>query len=226
MTALLIDDQCGPTPAAGTNGVVKAPETEGELPRVNGATPTKPIVYGTKVNGVHNEAIKNDYEHTVEDPFKLAKEFAYTSRKIKVFTIGAGFSGLLMAHKFQHRFPEMQGIVDHTLFEAHHEVGGTWLVNNYPGVQCDVPAHIYAFPFDPNPEWTRFYASGAEILEYSKKTVQKWNLDRDLQLNTKVVGAQWHETEGMWEVELENTRTEERRTEWCHVLISGQGVLV
>ncbi|KAJ4322631.1 hypothetical protein N0V94_002284 [Neodidymelliopsis sp. IMI 364377] len=226
MTAFLIDDQCGPTPAARTNGVVKAPQTEGELPRVNGAISTKPIVYGTKLNGVHNEAIKNGNEHTVEDPFKLAKEFAYTSRKIKVFTIGAGFSGLLMAHKFQHRFPEMQEIVDHTLFEAHHEVGGTWLVNNYPGVQCDVPAHIYAFPFDPNPEWTRFYASGAEILEYFKKTVRKWNLDRDLQLNTKVVGAQWHESEGMWEVELENTKTEERRTEWCHVLISGQGVLV
>lgn len=70
------------------------------------------------------------------------------------------------------------------------------------------------------------HASGAEILEYFKKTVRKWNLDRDLQLNTKVVGAEWHESEGMWCVEVENTRTEERRKEWCHVLISGQGVLV
>lgn len=48
-----------------------------------------------------------------------------------------------MAHKFQHRFPEMDDIVEHTIFEAHSDVGGTWLVNNYPGVQCDVPAHIY-----------------------------------------------------------------------------------
>ncbi|KAH6689395.1 phenylacetone monooxygenase [Verticillium dahliae] len=39
----------------------------------------------------------------VEDPFKLSSEYAYTPRKIKVITIGAGFSGLLMAHKFQHR---------------------------------------------------------------------------------------------------------------------------
>lgn len=78
-----------------------------------------------------------------DDPFKLDTKFAYTPRKIKVFTIGAGFSGLLMAHKFQHRFPEMRDIVEHTIFEAHNEVGGTWLVNNYPGVQCDVPAHIY-----------------------------------------------------------------------------------
>lgn len=226
MTAFLIDDHSGPAvPIAKTNGVAIAPETEGELPKVNGATPAKPVTNGLHSNGSHsNVATYNN--NTTEDPFKLAKDFAYTSRKIKVFTIGAGFSGLLMAHKFQHRFPEMDDIVDHTIFEVHHEVGGTWLVNNYPGVQCDVPAHIYAFPFDPNPEWTRFYASGAEILEYFKKTTKKWKLDRDLQLNTKVVGAQWHDPEGMWEVEVENTRTEERRTEWCHVLVSGQGVLV
>ncbi|KAH8695729.1 hypothetical protein GQ44DRAFT_634789 [Phaeosphaeriaceae sp. PMI808] len=167
----------------------------------------------------------NDWQKA-QDPFQLASAYGYTPRKLKVFTIGAGFSGLLMAHKFQHRFPEMKDIVEHTIFEARHEVGGTWLVNNYPGVQCDVPAHIYAFPFDPNPDWTRFYASGAEILEYFKKIVRKWNLDRDLQLNTKVIGAQWREIPGMWEVEVENTRTQEKRMEKCHVLISGQGVLV
>lgn len=222
MTAILIDDNSGPAPATKPNGFARAPETEGELPKVNGATPKKPVT-----NGVYyTNGTTNNHSTTEEDPFTLAKEFAFTPRKIKVFTIGAGFSGLLMAHKFQHRFPEMQDIVDHTIFEAHHEVGGTWLVNNYPGVQCDVPAHIYAFPFDPNPEWTRFYASGAEILDYFKRTTKKWNLDRDLQLNTKVIGAQWHESEGKWEVELENTRTEQRRIEWCHVLISGQGVLV
>jgi cation diffusion facilitator CzcD-associated flavoprotein CzcO len=193
---------------------LKAPKTEGEIPQVDGVKP-----YPTTGSN-------NGQQDTVCDPFTLSKEFAYTPRKLKVFTIGAGFSGLLMAHKFQHRFPEMQDLVDHTLFEAHHEVGGTWLVNNYPGVQCDVPAHIYAFPFDPNPNWTKFYASGAEILEYFKATVRKWNLDRDLQLNTKVVGAKWHESEGMWAVKLQSTKTQEVREEWCHVLISGQGVLV
>lgn len=225
MTAFIVDDHTGPAPAPKTNGVARAPETEGELPNVNGAKSAKPVTDRKQANNSHMNGTTNGLD-TTEDPFLLAKEFAYTSRKIKVFTIGAGFSGLLMAHKFQHRFPEMQDIVDHTIFEAHHEVGGTWLVNNYPGVQCDVPAHIYAFPFDPNPDWTRFYASGAEILEYFKKTTKKWNLDRDLQLNTKVVGAQWHDSEGMWEVEVENTRTDERRKEWCHVLVSGQGVLV
>jgi len=83
----------------------------------------------------------------ITDPFKLNPEFAYTPKKVKVITIGAGFSGLLIAHKFQHRFPEMRDIVEHTIFEARSDVGGTWLANNYPGVQCDVPAHIYVSDF-------------------------------------------------------------------------------
>ncbi|KAK1711924.1 cyclohexanone 1,2-monooxygenase [Colletotrichum acutatum] len=146
-----------------------------------------------------------------DDPFKLDTKFAYSPRKIKVFTIGAGFSGLLMAHKFQHRFPEMRDIVEHTIFEAHSEVGGTWLVNNYPGVQCDVPAHIYV-------------SALPEILQYMKDTVKKWNLDRDLQLNTKVAGAVWQEELGQWKVTVEHQG--EQRDEFCHVLISAQGVLV
>ena len=81
-----------------------------------------------------------------------------------------------------------------------------------------------AFPFDPNPDWTRFYASGAEIQAYIKKTARKWNLDRDLKLNTRVVGARWQEDLGQWKVTVEHEG--QRRDEYCHVLISSQGVLV
>lgn len=175
-------------------------------------------------NGISNGRSNITSNGTVEDPFKLSSQFAYAPRRLKVITIGAGFSGLLMAHKFQHRFPEMRDIVDHTIFEARKDVGGTWLANNYPGVQCDVPAHIYAFPFDPNPDWSRFYASGSDILSYIKDTVKKWSLDRDLQLDTRVVGAHWQQDRAQWKVTVEHEGKE--RDEYCHVLISSQGVLV
>ncbi|KEF55111.1 uncharacterized protein A1O9_08764 [Exophiala aquamarina CBS 119918] len=150
-------------------------------------------------------------------------ELAFTARRLRVITVGAGFSGLLMAHKFQHRFPEMDKIVDHTIFEKRGDFGGTWLVNTYPGVQCDVPSHIYAFPFDPNPEWSRFYSSGAEIHQYIVDTVKKWNLDRDVQLNTEVTKAAWEESKGQWKVTVKHNG--QSRDEWADVLISGQGVL-
>ncbi|KAI3559758.1 cyclohexanone 1,2-monooxygenase [Colletotrichum abscissum] len=202
-------------------GPVATSRVPNDVPRM--PAPELPEVVQGNAKFPQQPSVSN-HNGVSDDPFKLDTKFAYTPRKIKVFTIGAGFSGLLMAHKFQHRFPEMRDIVEHTIFEAHSEVGGTWLVNNYPGVQCDVPAHIYAFPFDPNPDWSRFYASGAEILQYMKDTVKKWNLDRDLQLNTKVVGATWQEELGQWKVTVEYQG--EQRDEFCHVLISAQGVLV
>ncbi|KAH8169099.1 flavin-binding monooxygenase-like domain-containing protein [Sarocladium implicatum] len=201
------------------------PSTDGEVPRVPNAQPRRPEDSINGTNGVHKHATSStDIQTAVEDAFKLSSQYGYKPRRLKVFTIGAGFSGLLIAHKLQHRFPEMQEMVDHTIFEALPEVGGTWYMNNYPGVQCDVPAHIYAFPFDPNPNWKRFYASGADILEYIKSTVKKWNLDRDLQLNTKVIGADWRQDIGQWKVTVEHEG--KQREEYCHVLISSQGVLV
>lgn len=73
----------------------------------------------------------------------LVDESAYNNRKLRVITIGAGFSGLVFAHKIQHEYPDLQEFIDHTIFELQDDVGGTWKVNTYPGVQCDVPAHIY-----------------------------------------------------------------------------------
>ncbi|PNH48275.1 hypothetical protein VD0004_g180 [Verticillium dahliae] len=195
--------------------------TDAEIPRMPAAELPEVLTNGFQRPVTNGRSTANG---VVEDPFKLSSEYAYTPRKIKVITIGAGFSGLLMAHKFQHRFPEMRDIVEHKIFEARSEVGGTWFVNDYPGVQCDVPAHIYAFPFDPNPDWSRFYASGPDILAYIKATVKKWNLDRDLHLNTKVVDAIWQEDSGQWQVTVEHEGV--RRVEHCHVLISAQGVLV
>jgi len=206
--------------------------TDGEVPDAPGLknnNSTNGVNMSNGTNGLKPE--KKSRTHTNGHSYQpksfsipLNTEYAYKPRKLRVVTIGAGFSGLLMAHKIQHRFPELQEFVDHTIYEARSDVGGTWLINNYPGVQCDVPSHIYAFPFDPNPNWSRFYSSGEEIEEYIKSTVRKWNLDRDIQLNTKVVGAVWDENVGRWNLTVEHNG--QQRSDSCDILISAQGVLV
>ncbi|KAK5049533.1 hypothetical protein LTR84_004462 [Exophiala bonariae] len=219
------------TPFLGNTGQVTPPVSDGEVPAFDIPQPKAkdlPEKLQQQVpirisSGVDTHQTKHDFSpHAIP----LNTDFAYKARKIRVITIGAGFSGLLVAHKFQHRFPELRDIVEHKLFEARKDVGGTWLVNTYPGVQCDVPSHIYAsaFPFAPNPDWDRFYASGPAIQTYIKQTVKDWNLDRDLYLDTRVVGAQWQETAGEWKVTVENEG--QTRDEYCDILISGQGVLV
>jgi cation diffusion facilitator CzcD-associated flavoprotein CzcO len=180
------------------------------------------------MNGVHEVDAKELDSETLEVKTKeydipWLDQLAYTPRKLRIVTVGAGFSGLMIAYKFQHRYPELQNFVDHTIYEMRHDLGGTWLVNTYPGVQCDVPSHIYAFPFDPNPEWNNFYSSGQEILEYIKRTAKKWDLDRDVQLNTKVTFAVWQEDQGKWKIIVESGG--KSREEYADVLISGQGVL-
>lgn len=88
-------------------------------------------------NGASNGGDSNPTPHPRTVP--LNPQYGYTPRKLRVITIGAGFSGLLMAHKIQHRFPELEEFVTHKIFEMRSDIGGTWLVNTYPGVQCDVP---------------------------------------------------------------------------------------
>ena len=80
----------------------------------------------------------------------MVDDVAYKKRKLRVATIGAGFSGLMFAHKIQHERLELQEFIDHTIYEANDDIGGTWKNNTYPGVQCDVPSHIYVSPWDHN----------------------------------------------------------------------------
>ncbi|EXJ70265.1 uncharacterized protein A1O5_06333 [Cladophialophora psammophila CBS 110553] len=175
-------------------------------------------------NGVHHTGNPTTQDNAAVDDFAVDPNPAWTPRKkLRVITIGAGFSGLTFAYKLQHQNPEMQDLVSHTIFEAREDIGGTWLANVYPGVQCDVPAHIYAFPFDPNPDWTHFFATGKEIHEYMQKITKKWNLDQDVKLSHRVIETVWQAESGQWKVTVES---EGRQwDEYAEVLVSGQGVL-
>jgi hypothetical protein len=93
----------------------------------------------------------NDTKQMEEVTIPLNDTPAYTpQKKLRVVTIGAGYSGLTLAYKLQHKYPELKEILEHTIFEARNDIGGTWLANTYPGVLCDVPSHIYV-SFDGYP---------------------------------------------------------------------------
>ena len=57
----------------------------------------------------------------------------YQSRKIKIITAGAGFSGLIFAHKIQNEL-HMEDIIDHVIYEKNPSIGGAWYENTYPGL--------------------------------------------------------------------------------------------
>ncbi|KAJ9608745.1 hypothetical protein H2200_006516 [Cladophialophora chaetospira] len=219
-TSFHISQQTKPNPRGQANDVSNNHHKDATL--TNGGPKHESNGDSAALNGVNRlQAINGEY---ASSRIPLHRQYAYKPRRMKVITIGSGFSGLLMAHKFQHRHADIRDIIDHTIFEMRPDLGGTWLVNNYPGVQCDVPAHIYAFPFDPNPSWSRFYSSGPEIHAYIKRTAQKWDLERNIKYNHKVVRAEWLPDIGNWKVTVEHSGLQ--RDEYCDVLISSQGVLV
>lgn len=93
------------------------------------------------------------------------------------------------------------------------------------GCACDIPAHTYTFPFDPNPEWSEFYASAPEIQDYFMRFYEKNELSPFVVLNTEVVQAEWHDMEGLWHVTLKDRKTEKTFVDKCNIIINGSGVL-
>ena len=69
-------------------------------------------------------------------------------RQPRVVIVGAGMSGILSAIRVR----EM-GVENIVVLEKADRVGGTWRENTYPGLSCDVPAHMYTYSFAGNPEF-------------------------------------------------------------------------
>jgi hypothetical protein len=125
------------SPSMDMNGI-KVPSTNGhvEEPIIAKAVHSIPLPPATNsvkdvlTNGHIGQDVPvvDGHETSVQDDayqIPLNDQLAFTPRRLRVITIGAGFSGLMMAHKFQHRFPEMDKIIEHTIYEKRHEVGGT-----------------------------------------------------------------------------------------------------
>ncbi|OLL18699.1 MULTISPECIES: flavin-containing monooxygenase [unclassified Rhodococcus (in: high G+C Gram-positive bacteria)] len=111
-----------------------------------------------------------------------------------VIVVGAGMIGLNAAIKLG------EAGFRYTVFEARDEIGGTWSRNTYPGAAVDTPSHYYSYSFELNPDWTRYYPSGPEYLEYMRGVAEKYDLYRNIELSTAVISANWVEEDQKWVV--------------------------
>lgn len=51
----------------------------------------------------------------------------------------------------------------------------------------DIPAHTYQATFEPNKEWSEFYASAPEIHRYWKRVADKFGCGKYIKLKQQVV---------------------------------------
>jgi cation diffusion facilitator CzcD-associated flavoprotein CzcO len=120
---------------------------------------------------------------------------------VDVVIVGAGFAGLYMLHKARNA-----GLTAR-VFEVGGGIGGTWYFNRYPGARCDVESMEYSYSFDPALEqewqWTERYAPQGEILKYINHVADRYDLRRDVVLETRVTAARFDEPHSRWTIETD-----------------------
>jgi cation diffusion facilitator CzcD-associated flavoprotein CzcO len=121
------------------------------------------------------------------------------SPTLDAVVIGAGFSGMYMLKSLRDKLG-----LKARVFEAGDTVGGTWYWNRYPGARCDSDSYIYVCSWDRQAlqewEWSERYPEQPEILRYLEYIAKRHDLKRDIQFNTKVVGAEFDEKTNLWTV--------------------------
>lgn len=118
-----------------------------------------------------------------------------------VVVVGAGFAGLYALHR-------LRGMgLGVKVFEAGDGVGGTWFWNRYPGARCDVESMEYSYAFSEDLQqewdWPDRYSKQSDILRYINHVADKFDLRRDVQLETRVTSALYDEEANLWVVKTD-----------------------
>ncbi|KAF5849814.1 hypothetical protein GGP41_005220 [Bipolaris sorokiniana] len=140
-------------------------------------------------------------------------------RDIKVGVIGAGLSGISAGILLPVKVPGIQL----TIFEKNSDVSGTWLENTYPGVRCDIPAHVYQSTFSPNTQWSEIFAQGAEIRDYWQEQAKKHDVYKYVKLRRRVDEAEWDNAKSQWNLQVHNLENGQTSTETFNFVIAAVG---
>ncbi len=112
--------------------------------------------------------------------------------------VGAGFAGLYALLRLRNLG------LSTVVLERGEDVGGTWFWNRYPGARCDVESLQYSYSFSDELQqewsWSERFASQGEILRYINYVADRFDLRRDITLNTSVVRAHYDDASGLWDI--------------------------
>ena len=118
--------------------------------------------------------------------------------QLDAIVIGGGLGGLYTLHRLR-----SMGLAVR-VFEAGSGVGGTWFWNRYPGCRCDVESMEYSYSFSNELQqewkWPERYGTQPEILRYVNHVAERFDLMRDVQLNTRVRSAVFGAEANRWTV--------------------------
>ena len=135
-----------------------------------------------------------------------------------VIIIGAGFGGLAALKELRGRGFNVRVI------DAAPEVGGTWYWNRYPGLRVDSESRIFCYSTDPELleewDWHERFPAQREVLKYLCHVADRYDMRKDMDLNTRVEAARFDQDSGRWTVMLEGGRSYT-----CQFLLGATGIL-
>ena len=121
---------------------------------------------------------------------------------LDVIVIGGGLAGLYALHRLRKMGLRVR------VYEAGGGVGGTWFWNRYPGCRCDVESMEYSYSFSDELQqdwvWPERYGTQPVILRYVQHVVERFDLMRDVQLNTRIRSALFDAQANRWNITTES----------------------
>jgi cyclohexanone monooxygenase len=135
-----------------------------------------------------------EYAVFLDDPYTQPVARAPLFDDTEIVIIGGGFGGLLAGARLR-----QAGFADIRIIEKGGDFGGTWYWNRYPGAACDVESYVYLplleeMDFMPR----RKYTPAPEILDYSRRVAERFDLYRNACLQTEVTELTWDEAALRW----------------------------
>lgn len=140
-----------------------------------------------------------------------------TNLAYEVAIVGAGLSGMAMGIRLKRLG------IPFTIYERNAEVGGTWLLNDYPGCGVDIASHYFSYSFATKPDWSHYYAPQSEVLKYLKETADQYSLRDQIRFGTSIHSARFNEEQSRWDLEIDTPQG--RVSKSVDVLVTGVGHL-
>ncbi|MBW2231136.1 MAG: NAD(P)/FAD-dependent oxidoreductase [Deltaproteobacteria bacterium] len=131
---------------------------------------------------------------------KASKSADSPRTDLRFIIIGAGMAGILSAIKLQ------EAGHDYAIYEKADRLGGTWRENEYAGLSCDVPSHLYCYSFAPNPDWSHRFSPGPEIQEYFENVAAQYGIDKQIKFGTEITRCEFKD--GRWQIEMSDGSTD------------------
>jgi len=123
---------------------------------------------------------------------------------VDVLIVGAGFAGLYNLYNLR-KLGFNVLVVD-----AAGSVGGTWYWARYPGVRVDIESVEYSYSFSEELQqewsWSERYPAPPELLKYFSHVADRFDLRKNICLNTRVNSAVFDEAENKWTIETDTGR--------------------